>query len=122
VDPDEAAKALMAKGMLGTPPPDYDMAGALAAGIKPDERGHMPDTYKLPNHITFSNESTYSGKNGAEGGQWATLPYGEPKQHWMFTPGKTNLQNYTPQQLGQYFQEQEPDSLLKLPNAGILGQ
>jgi hypothetical protein len=33
--------------------PDYDIEGARAAGVTPDERGHLPDTYKLPNHITL---------------------------------------------------------------------
>lgn len=94
-----------------TPPADYDYAAAKAAGVKPDERGHLPDTYKLPNHITFSNESVYHGKNDAEGGQWEKLPGGK----WMFTPGRTNLQNYSPDQLQRYFQQFEPDSLLNIP-------
>ncbi len=96
--------------------PDYDYKAAEAAGVKPDERGHMPDTYKLPNHITFSDQSKYhGGKN--QGGQWDMMP----NQQWMFTPGQTNLQNYSVPQLQRYFEQNEPDSLLKLPNAGILG-
>lgn len=102
-----------AKGAQSSSPPpiDYDYAGAAAAGLKPDERGHMPDTYKLPNHITFSNESVYHGKNGTAGGQWDKLP----DDKWMFTPGRTNLENYSPIQLQQYFQQYEPDSLLNIP-------
>jgi hypothetical protein len=29
-------------------------------GGKPDSRGHFPDTFKLPNHPTFSAESKYA--------------------------------------------------------------
>lgn len=80
----------------------------------------MPDTYKLPNHITFSDQSKYHGVNGNEGGKWEPLndgrPPDDPHKQWMFTPGATNLQNYSIPQLGSYFQEQEPDSLLNIPN------
>ncbi|HXK19672.1 MAG TPA: hypothetical protein VNG33_17800, partial [Polyangiaceae bacterium] len=44
---------------------DYDYQAAERAGVKPDPAtGHMPDTFKKPNHMTFSNESQYSGKDG----------------------------------------------------------
>jgi len=41
---------------------DYDMRGLWKAnpGAAPDERGHWPDTYKLPNHPTFSSQSVYA--------------------------------------------------------------
>ena len=41
---------------------DYDMRGLWKSNpnITPDERGHWPDTYKLPNHSTFSNQSIYA--------------------------------------------------------------
>lgn len=46
---------------------DYDLRGAFKAGIKPDpQSGHWPDTYKKPNHPTFSDESQYS-KQGNPG-------------------------------------------------------
>lgn len=48
---------------------DYDLRGAYAEGIDRDSRGHLPDTYKKPNHETFSDESAYA-------------PYGEPG-HWV---------------------------------------
>src|SRR5262249_143497 len=74
--------------------PDDDYAGARAAGVQPDERGHLPDTFKLPNHITFSTGSKYHGVGGNEGGVWDKLPAspGTPEEHqpWMFTPGRTN--------------------------------
>ena len=41
---------------------DYDMRGLWKANpnATPDERGHWPDTFKLPNHPTFSNQSIYA--------------------------------------------------------------
>jgi hypothetical protein len=41
---------------------DYDMRGYWKANPsgRPDSRGHYPDTFKLPNHPTFSNESRYA--------------------------------------------------------------
>lgn len=40
---------------------DYDLRGAFQAGLTPDpQTGHWPDTYKKPNHPTFSNESQYA--------------------------------------------------------------
>ena len=57
---------------------DYDLRGAFKAGVKPDPRtGHWPDTFKLPNHPTFSDESQYA-------------KYGNPG-HWngdTFVPAK----------------------------------
>ena len=46
---------------------DYDLRGAFKAGLKPSpESGHWPDTFKKPNHPTFSEESIYApfGKPG----------------------------------------------------------
>jgi hypothetical protein len=41
---------------------DYDMRGLWKSNpnIVADPRGHWPDTYKKPNHPTFSNESIYA--------------------------------------------------------------
>ena len=50
---------------------DYDMRGAWKQGIEGDPRtGHYPDTYKKPNHPTFSDESQYDGSGGRRGGHW----------------------------------------------------
>ena len=50
---------------------DYDMRGAFHEGIQGDPRtGHYPDTYKKPNHPTFSDESRYDGAGGRRGGHW----------------------------------------------------
>lgn len=48
---------------------DYDLRGAFKNGLTRDQKnGHFEDTYKKPNHPTFSNESKYA-------------PYGNPG-HW----------------------------------------
>jgi hypothetical protein len=51
---------------------DYDLRGAFKAGLRPDpQSGHWPDTFKKPNHPTFSNESKYAvGENAAKAGLW----------------------------------------------------
>lgn len=50
---------------------DYDLRGAFKSGFKPDANGHWPDTYKKPNHPTFSDESVYAkGSDAARAGHW----------------------------------------------------
>ena len=51
---------------------DYDMRGAYKAGTMPQNPGdHWVDTYKKPNHETFSNESIYAtGDNAQYAGSW----------------------------------------------------
>lgn len=54
---------------------NYDLRGAwkeLQSGtMSEDERGHLGDKYKKPNHPTFSTESIYNGKDGYQGGIWS---------------------------------------------------
>lgn len=94
--------------------PDYDMEGFLRdnPGFVAGPGQHYPDTYKLPNHPTFSNESKYHGKDGAEGGQWEKNKDGT----WTFTPGRTNLEHHTPQELKDYFDRIEPGNKLNMPS------
>ncbi len=42
---------------------DYDLRGAFKAGLSPATNGHWPDTFKKPNHPTFSAESIYATPN-----------------------------------------------------------
>jgi hypothetical protein len=57
--------------------PDYNLEEAYknlpynvtSAWAKNPEKNHLPDTYKLPNHPTFSNESIYY-KPGMKAGRW----------------------------------------------------
>lgn len=50
---------------------DYDLRGAFKAGLMPDPlTGHWPDTYKKPNHPTFSVESQYAPLAPETAGRW----------------------------------------------------
>lgn len=57
---------------------DYDLRGAFKAGLKPGKNGHWPDTFKKPNHPTFSIESIYApyGKPGRWDGD-TFIPFGK---------------------------------------------
>lgn len=93
------------------PANDYDYAGARAAGIAQGENGHWPDTYKLPNHITFSTDSKYS-KPGQEGGSWSQVD-----GKWHYAPSAFVLSQHPPEELQAYFSRNEPNSVLDLPAA-----
>ena len=47
-------------------------------GIPPTVTGHLPDTYKIPGHPTFSDESIYY-KPGIKAGKWVKGEYKELK-------------------------------------------
>jgi hypothetical protein len=50
---------------------DYDLRGAFQAGLTPDpETGHWPDTFKKPNHPTFSDQSIYAQAAPQLAGHW----------------------------------------------------
>lgn len=49
---------------------DYDLRGAFSAGITPGKDGHWPDTFKKPNHPTFSIESIYRDAAPDKAGRW----------------------------------------------------
>lgn len=52
------------------PDQHYDLLGAFRAGLKREGKGgHLPDTFKLPGHPTFSVESQYY-KPGMAAGKW----------------------------------------------------
>lgn len=89
---------------------DYDLRGAFASGVAKDPRGHLPDTWKKPNHPTFSTESKYNGVNGAQGGEWVKSGDG-----WQFKASPFNVGMRGKEGLREYFQEVEPDSKLILP-------
>jgi hypothetical protein len=89
---------------------DYDLRGAWKANAHAAANGHLPDTYKKPNHPTFSSESIYNGINGALGGKWT-----QQGSRWIFQATPYNVQNMGPDALHLYFRHVEPDSLLVLP-------
>ena len=58
---------------------DYDLRGAFKANLSADPAtGHWPDTYKKPNHPTFSDQSQYAkyGKPGRWEGETFIPPAG----------------------------------------------
>jgi hypothetical protein len=58
---------------------DYDLRGAFRSGLRPDpETGHWPDTYKKPNHPTFSDQSIYARERPDLAGRWEGDTYIPP--------------------------------------------
>lgn len=88
---------------------DYDLQGAFMAGAQP-QAGHLTDQFKKPNHMTFSNESQYSGRNGEVGGEWR-----QSGQRWIFYASPTNLKYHSAEELKDYFKKYEPGNKLVLP-------
>lgn len=72
---------------------DYDLRGAYKAGFLPDpQTGHWPDTYKKPNHPTFSDQSVYSSLTGTRPGTWQGETYVPAS-----SPLDSSLQDFTSQ-------------------------
>lgn len=94
---------------------DYDMKGwwkANGAEGAPDLRtwdgtqwvdtGHLTDTFKKPNHPTFSTGSKYS-TDDTPGGMWTQGDNGQ----WTFFPSATNKQHWSQEALSGYFDRAE---------------
>ena len=100
---------------------NYDMRGFWLAqktgnaSIDP-ETLHFPDTFKKPNHPTFSAESIYNGTPSPygkkfQGGIW------DPKGKW-FMPSKEMLGLTHPKPyMERYFKEREKGIELRFPGA-----
>lgn len=92
---------------------DYDLRGAwkeLQLGLmSEDERGHLGDKYKKPNHPTFSDQSIYSGQDGVTGGVWSQNAEGKD----VYTPGR-KLSSVEADRLRRYFLRNEPGVVLDL--------
>ena len=92
---------------------DYDFRGAwkdLNLSEKLGEGQHLPDTYKKPNHPTFSVESKYNNVEGNIGGKWS-----EDNGKTIFEPSTTNISNLGEDGLKNYFDKYEKGVELKLP-------
>jgi hypothetical protein len=75
-------------------------------------RPHFPDTFKRETHPTFSSDSQYHDPEaGRQGGQWEKDEQGK----WHFHAGPTNLEQHGVQGLKSYFETEEKDSVLHLP-------
>ena len=90
---------------------DYDIRGAWASGATADGNGHLPDTFKKPNHPTFSNESQYNGVGGQIGGSWVKGRDGS----LAFQPSETNINMHGADGLSDYFALAEPNAKLLPP-------
>ena len=67
---------------------DYNMAAAKASGFGSNGNGHYPDTFKKPNHPTFSDESIYHSE-ATPGGRWRGNTY-EPSDYVLNQQGGWN--------------------------------
>lgn len=93
---------------------NYDMAGAYKVGQNEQGgNGHFTDTFKKPNHPTFSDESQYHGTYGYYGGHWS-----EDNGVWSFSPSSWNLENLPAEEMKRYFAENDPEARLVLPEEG----
>jgi len=97
---------------------DYDLRGAFKAGLTPDpQTGHWPDTFKKPNHPTFSNESQYAKFAPEKAGSWAG-----PNRDVYVKPGESYDEGSQPASLGgtaRAFARQTPQGLAMI--GSILG-
>jgi hypothetical protein len=88
---------------------DYDLRGAWRADARAAANGHLPDTWKKPNHPTFSRESIYSTPS-APGGSWEGNDAA-----WVYFASPANLKYRPAKALADYFRANEPTSSVVLP-------
>ena len=99
----------------------YDLRGYWLNGGYTNEafrarKGHAPDTFKKPNHPTFSNESIYHGKPSEYGGTWQGGVWSYDGTNDVFTPSAHMLQHTHPEPfLTNYMSRYEPKVKLVLP-------
>lgn len=88
---------------------DYDARGFFQSGAATAPNGHATDQFKKPNHPTFSDQSQYSGVEGATGGTWAQDP---KTRKWTFVTSPTNELYHDPEDLQRYFDTVEKGNRL----------
>jgi hypothetical protein len=101
---------------------DYDLRGFWKAGAHAEEKsGHGPDTYKKPNHPTFSDESKYSGMIAPHGGNYMGGKWDkDDDNNDTFTPSKHMMANtHKADMLKKYMAEREPNTILILPTEDV---
>ena len=101
---------------------DYDLEGyynslkanpGQAGAYDPQTKeAHLEDTYKLPNHPTFSDQSKYHVPVVQQGGAWS----GDDKEGYKFAPSQQNLNNIGKSGLQNYFNQVETSEGLDIPN------
>jgi len=84
---------------------DYDLRGAFKAGLTPDpQTGHWPDTFKKPNHPTFSDQSIYASAAPEKAGHWEGDKYVPPGE------GPSMLDRFM-----EFAKKPSPESFLGIP-------
>ena len=88
---------------------DYDLRGDWKTGAARDKRGHGGDTFKKPNHPTFSEHSQYHGVPDEEGrpqvgGRWIKDKKGRVG---AFEQSETNQQHWPEWAIKDYLGSQE---------------
>lgn len=98
---------------------DYDLRGAFLSSVKADGRLHMTDTYKKPNHMTFSDGSQYSTPHH-QGGHWSDT--GVPNalapasgNSYVFWGSPENIKQHSVNALASYFDQYEPGNAFVAP-------
>ncbi len=89
---------------------DYDLRGAWKGNAQAAANGHLPDTYKKPNHPTFSAESEYSTPENP-GGQWVD----DGKGGFVFWAAPSNLKYQSLSDLARYFDQREQGNTVIAP-------
>lgn len=93
---------------------DYDLESYYnSLKYNPNEESanmHLPDTYKKPNHPTFSSQSMYHIPGIQEGGNWNEDNQGK----WSFKPSDINLRNMSAEHMQDYFNKADPNAKLDL--------
>jgi hypothetical protein len=85
---------------------------------------HFPDTYKKPNHPTFSTESRYHGVADSEGrvrmgGEWKMVENHKGEKNYTFTPHPTQIDSPEEEsRLIRHFKAVEPHNTLIHPASG----
>lgn len=110
---------------------NYDIRGAWLAATqghpetqwlvgvgRPETRGHLPDTWKKPNHPTFSSGSQYQSP-GVTGGEWQPQNAEATRWNYLASPQNMRMQEY-PNALAEYFQQVEQGNSLAVPAWGML--
>lgn len=96
---------------------DYDMQGAWKSGAGAAGNGHFPDTFKKPNHPTFSDQSQYHGTpDELHGDAWQGGHWTEAEGKTSYTPSRKMLDTTMPESyMRSYMRDREPDVKLLLP-------
>lgn len=95
---------------------NYDLRGAWQSGATAAANGHLPDTFKKPNHITFSDQSRYHTP-ATPGGSWT--PGAGDDGAWRYAPSPYVAGMHGRGELQRYFREHEPGNQLMFPGDDV---